>query len=760
MKNRIKFLWIARSIALLSASLVLAGMAGCSTNHSLTLSPSRPIITRGGPAKLKDVNLFPNGVGVFEYQGTAVNNMAQSLTFRSDQIDDVLASLVFQDAGGGRAGEITFPANVPLAEELRRYPVSLGNSPSRAQILSQLRGIMVTIRLKKPAGASLTGRIIGVRKDALNPPPGNGPMPLVVRVGSVRHTIHRKVTESVNLLCGGTLRQIAMANVSAVTIRSDAIRRSLKEALDMIAARRGRRTHPLTVWFHGRGRRTVGFAYLMETPVWRMTYRLIIPAPGAHHVQPILQAMALITNRSNTDWNDIRLDLRGGEPLSFIAHLYQPLYQRRPIKRNSSSLHRSPQTWGRGEYYSSTSGPLIMMRRGYQYIDGHVEEVKRTAPVGGGGVGNIGGGGSIFQINRGGFQPPAAPTPPFNPLQGVHAMAEASDVYPAFDYHVDNLNVRRGHSAMVPILVAPITGTVEDYYSAGDLVISSGGKAHHPMQGIRVDNTTGHFLPPGVTSVYRGAVFAGQAQLPVLPSGVAHIVTFAIDRSTNIHIHQGHHTHWRSIHAAVKFGQLVMTKTMMNRYRIKVSNHGDQAKIINIQTQIKRRDLISPRSLLTRDKSGKMCTFKIMLKPHSGQTIAISVRNTANFPVSLDHLDSHDLTALLKEYPHLPPTIVAAVKRGRRLRILAENADRRATAIQAKIAGITKITANLEKVLLSIKKVSPSYNKIAAMLSEQSTRYVTLSGELNTETAALTHASKLAARYWARLHIRAEPYGR
>jgi hypothetical protein len=232
----------------------------------------------GQPARLAQVDLFSRGVGVFQYQGLVHGTQKQTLSFRSGQINDVLASLVFQDTGGGQAGEVTFPAATPLSVTLRDFLLDINNNPSRRELLQQLRGVSVTLTLKKPGNCKLTGRIIDLLHRGFFMPPLRPGAP-VVRYNNGPAIIAGSGWY-LNLLSHARLKQVSLNNVSAIRINNRRLRKSLNKALDALANQPNKHKRRMTLWFKGHTTRLIRFAYLLETPLWRMTYRLILPAPA------------------------------------------------------------------------------------------------------------------------------------------------------------------------------------------------------------------------------------------------------------------------------------------------------------------------------------------------------------------------------------------------------------------------------------------------------------------------------------------------
>ena len=54
--------------------------------------------------------------------------------------------------------------------------------------------------------------------------------------------------------------------------------------------------------------------YLVETPVWKTSYRLILDGEK----QGFLQGWALVDNTSEDDWENVQLTLVAGRPISFL----------------------------------------------------------------------------------------------------------------------------------------------------------------------------------------------------------------------------------------------------------------------------------------------------------------------------------------------------------------------------------------------------------------------------------------------------------
>ena len=114
---------------------------------------------------VKVVVLFSSGVGYFEHFGTVKGNGSTELRFKTQQINDILKSLVLQDMDGGKVAAVTYPSQDPVAKTLRSFQVDITANPSLADLLDQLRGAKVSVtagaREASPARSSASRRSSG-----------------------------------------------------------------------------------------------------------------------------------------------------------------------------------------------------------------------------------------------------------------------------------------------------------------------------------------------------------------------------------------------------------------------------------------------------------------------------------------------------------------------------------------------------------------------------------------------------------------------
>src|SRR5438477_905241 len=195
-----------------------------------------------------------------------------------------------------------------------------------------------------------------------------------------------------NLISGATVRSIPLEDVTRLDLEDPTLQEELTKALTALAESRGQDKKPVTINFQGEGERLVRVGYVVETPVWKTSYRLLF---GQQNAKPMLQGWAIVENQTDNDWNDVELSLVSGRPISFIQELYQPLYIPRPVVQPELFASLRPQTYEAGLDFAKKEALADKAAEEREATGRAMQLAKRmpTAGAPGGGFGGIGGGG-------------------------------------------------------------------------------------------------------------------------------------------------------------------------------------------------------------------------------------------------------------------------------------------------------------------------------------------------------------------------------
>ncbi|PIE99038.1 MAG: hypothetical protein CR988_00535 [Treponema sp.] len=265
----------------------------------LGLAVITPAVNADEPVMpLKKVTLFSSGVAYYEHNGNVDNSKTFDFSFSPAQINDVLKSIAVHDAG---ADEILlkYDSSDTLEKTLQSLSVDLSEKPTIVDILKAQVGSEITANTSE----EITGRILSV------------------------DTISDKDTGKsvLSLMTEGGITLIDISSMKNFAFTDSKKNADLKRALNLILNLSGEKQKKLKLELNGKKSRPVKISYVMEAPVWKMSYRL-----DMGNKEAIFQAWAIIDNSTNFDWNNIELNLVTGRPVSFRQNLFEPYYAYRP----------------------------------------------------------------------------------------------------------------------------------------------------------------------------------------------------------------------------------------------------------------------------------------------------------------------------------------------------------------------------------------------------------------------------------------------
>jgi hypothetical protein len=277
------------------------------------------------PSKLpvRRVVLYKNGVGFFEHLGSVHDNQEVHIDFTSAQLNDVLKSITVLDLSGGRIAGVDYNSEAPLARRLATLRLALGEKPTQAEFLGALRGARIEVR--SGAAQVTSGKLLSIERKTRS---------------STTFTVE---TEEISLITDdGVVRSVDLNPATSIRILDADLKLEVSRYLGLIAASRDQDVRRMTLSTTGSGDRNLYVSYISEVPIWKTTYRIVLPTkPGK---KPLLQGWAIVDNTVGEDWNNVELSLVAGAPHSFIQQLSEPYYSRRPVVPLPESVQLSPQT--------------------------------------------------------------------------------------------------------------------------------------------------------------------------------------------------------------------------------------------------------------------------------------------------------------------------------------------------------------------------------------------------------------------------------
>src|SRR5579862_7027831 len=274
---------------------------------------------------LRRVVLYKSGVGYFEHDGQVRGNEDVEIDLTSSQLDDVLKSLTALDLSGGRIVGASYNSQEPAGHQLESLPVPVASNTTLSSLLEELRGARLEVRT---ASGAFTGRLLSVEEKSR-------------REGGAE----TKVDQISLLGDSGDVRSFTLEPGTNVRFADRDLEQELARALGLLDASHQEDTRHLVLSTAGTGERQIRVSYISEVPVWKTTYRIVLPGEvNPTGSKPLLQGWAVVDNTVGEDWNDVELSLAAGAPQSFIQQISQPYYVERPEVPMPQGVLLSPQT--------------------------------------------------------------------------------------------------------------------------------------------------------------------------------------------------------------------------------------------------------------------------------------------------------------------------------------------------------------------------------------------------------------------------------
>ena len=740
--------------ALLLCTLLSAGVTAQST-QSRTDVPVRKVM------------LFSSGVGYFEHAGPVRGDGNTELRFKTAQINDILKSLVLQDMDGGRVSAITYPSQDPVFKTLRSFQIDITDNPSLADLLNQLRGAKVTVQSQ---GERLSGTVLGVetrRKPVATGEPVETPV--------------------LNVLSGAMIRAVDLQAITSLSLDDPQLQDELAKALAALTQSRDQDKKPVTINFAGNGERRLRIGYVVETPVWKTSYRLLLDDKT-----PRLQGWAIVENQTESDWNDVSLSLVSGRPISFMMDLYSPLYSQRPLVVQELFAGLRPQAYEAG--ISSTLDAAGRFGAGAGTIGGVVRDRATQQPLEGVQVYVQGGAyGSMTKAN-GTYTilgvPPAtytvvarlvgyapveienvvvrtdvrrelnialaqasstlsamkviADSPPIieqgvlgaatvlsqeayalmNAASSIQSIAAAAQLGELFQYAIPNVTLARQKSAMLPIVTDSIAIDRVSIYNASVL-------ARNPLNGVRLKNTTGKHLLQGPVTVLDQSSYAGDARIDNVPPGHERLLSYGIDLDVVVDNTKNTQT-VAVVSGRIDRGSLTVSRKLVASRDYVIDNKSDREKLLVIEHPVRAGwKLVDTQKPL--ETTASLYRFQGATSAKKVTTFTIKEESVQYETLAMLSADVSQLLVYART-GEIPAAVRDAITRAVQLKQAVTDTERQMAERTRQIADITAEQNRMRENMRTTGSTTQYYQRLLTKLNEQESTIERLQSERDALT--------------------------
>ncbi|MBF2087129.1 hypothetical protein [Thermoleptolyngbya sp. C42_A2020_037] len=462
---------------------------------------------------VKRMVLYKHGVGFFERLGALGPESSVTLTFKKEEMNDILKSLAAFPQGDGQVVNVSYETPEEKQDALSKAPLVLSDRQAWLDLVRSLRGCQVRLhiagsetdgaqeRIISASGSEfvVSGCMVGLNQIAKKP----------------EQTLVAIMTTGSEADSTPSLRTFLLSQVRGLDILDARSGDDLRYVLDLSQSREEQRS--VTI-FLDRPNQDLLVSYVAPSPTWRVSYRLVYtpnaPAEGSDVAdnsdsgQLFIQGWGIVDNQLDEDLEDVSLTLIAGQPISFIYDLYTPRLVDRPTVEDEARTVAGPVSFEEGRRYENLKleSRELLSDVANRYYESALDE-ELAAP---------GMGSSRFKSARRDL------------AQATQVQATGVARGELFQYDVGiPVTIKRGQSAMVPILGATLASRKQHWFNAEKL-------PDHPVVTIVATNTTGLTLERGPATVLEAENYVGEAVLNFTPAEGEFFVPYAVDLGVQI----------------------------------------------------------------------------------------------------------------------------------------------------------------------------------------------------------------------------------
>jgi hypothetical protein len=530
---------------------------------------------------VRRVVLYKNGVGYFEHTGRVHGSQELKIDFTSAQLNDVLKSLTVLDLNGGKISGVGYNSVAPIAEQLRSLRLPLGESTTLAGFLNALRGTRVDVR----SGAAITsGRLLSVEEKTTHKGPEET----------------GKILELSLVTTAGEVRTFPLTSTLAVRVADHDLNEEISKYLSLVGSARDQDMRQMDIATAGAGDRNIFVSYISEVPVWKSTYRILLPTKPDD--PPLLQGWAIVDNTVGEDWKDVELSLVAGAPQSFIQELSKPYYTRRPVIELPEAAMLTPQTH-----------------------EGTMEEAKEVAeaapapppptPTPGAASGpiSLSSKDALIHVPRSGFTESMGLAGKADRLretemvaENMQAAAAGQELGDLFQYNLkEKVTILKNHSALVPIINSRIKAEKVTLWSRGEA---------HPLRALWITNSSGLTLDGGTFNIIEENAFAGEGLIDPLKPEERRLLSYAVDQAVRID-HKDNVESRPITHVKIAKGVMTQSSEQRDHQSYLIRNTDSQARDVVIEHPVRSGWKLAD-GLKPEETSASFYRFRVKADPN------------------------------------------------------------------------------------------------------------------------------------------------
>jgi len=446
--------------------------------------------------------LYKHGVGFIERGMKLTGREPLKLSFKKSNMDDILKSLCIFDSGKGHVTGVSYETAEDVTRLLADKAITVPDCEAMVGLMRQLKGYKVKLNT---VDKEYEGTVVGTQEER-------------------KLTGQGQVLEQENFVVlkndQGRIRSIEIKRIEDFEIMDTEAREDLDFYLGAVTSERKKNTKGVTIFLDGDDH-DISVSYITSMPSWRVSYRLAFDKK-----KTVLQAWGIIDNQMDEDLKDIALSLVAGKPISFIYDIYTPRFVPRPVVREEVRTVSAPVEL---EANTEALATGMLMPEEKEVCEESVDmpcdsemdmngKAGKKAPRPMAKARMKADYGAMSQTVA---KVPCSPEPSMD--RSIAVATRTVEMGEFFKYDIQTpVTVKRGQSAMVPILQTDVSCTKEHVYNNQKM-------PRNPVVTMRIKNDTGAVLERGPILVLDEGTYVGEAILPYTTLASENHIAYSVD---------------------------------------------------------------------------------------------------------------------------------------------------------------------------------------------------------------------------------------
>ncbi|MCE9533940.1 MAG: DUF4139 domain-containing protein, partial [Planctomycetes bacterium] len=484
----------------------------------------------------------------------------------------------------------------------------------------------------------------------------------------------------------------------------------------------------------GEGKRKVQVGYVIESPIWKTSYRLVLDKKE----KPYLQGWAVVENPTDEDWSGVEMSLVSGRPISFRMDLYNPLFIARPLVEPELFASLRPPTYSgaMAKRQDANVDALGLQEGGEGKADaafrgrsGATKELSKKASE------------NMDKLKSMAAAMPAEERQERDRYaqqlggdlnkrmdigRSAGSVATASQLGDYFQYIIDiPVNLGRQKSALLPIINKDVDATRVSIYNPNV-------QAKHPLLGLKFKNSTGMNLSQGPITIFEGSTYAGDTRVLDLQPSEERLVSYAIDLGTEVSVKNGNNSSRITKVKAVK--GIISTETLIREEKVyDISNRSDMDRTLLIEhLNRKGQGFVFKGDNKPAEEAADVFRFQVAVASKKDLSYTVVEERTQGTNITLTNNDDNQIRFFLS-LNETSPALKQRLNDALTMKGKWDDIRREIDNINRRIATITTDQNRIRQNLREVPKESEAYKRYLEKFDVQEKEMDTLHTSLKTQ---------------------------